>query len=98
MSMPNRLFHYQKFVQEYLIFISLLSERKVKFSRPDSFNDPWDCRVHYRLPSDSDGRKRVVNWLSDMHRKHFPSMSEAERIRKAQDFLANPLQLQKAFV
>jgi hypothetical protein len=33
-----------------------------------------------------------------MHRKHFPSMSEAERIRKAQDFLANPLQLQKAFV
>jgi hypothetical protein len=33
-----------------------------------------------------------------MHRKHFPSMSESERIQKAGEFMSNPLQLQKAFV
>jgi hypothetical protein len=45
----DRLFHYKRFVESHLI--SLLCEGKVKLSRPDNFNDPWDCRVHYQAPT-----------------------------------------------
>jgi hypothetical protein len=86
--MPERLFHYQKFVDDHLV--SLLSERKVKLSRPDSFNDPWDCRVHYQAPSDADGRGRLFDWLIENHRKHFPGIDEAHRARSAQNLMANP--------
>jgi hypothetical protein len=95
--MPNRLFHYQRFVEEHLV--SLLSERKVKISRPDSFNDPWDCRVHYRLPTDGEERQRLLNWLVDMHQTHFPKlMNDAERIRIAENLISNPLKLRRAFL
>jgi hypothetical protein len=33
-----------------------------------------------------------------MHRKHFPSISEAQRRRIANDFIANPAKLEAAFV
>jgi hypothetical protein len=86
--MANRLFHYQPFVPEYLE--SLLSERKIKLSRPDSFNDPWDCRVHYLVPSDEDGRKRYLDWAAIYHRKHFPEVSEAKRARMNYELRKNP--------
>src|SRR5216683_6638787 len=53
---PNRLFHYQTFKEEHLV--SLLSEGKLKLSRPNQFNDPWDCRVHYHAPTDPAGVER----------------------------------------
>ena len=94
--MPNRLFHYQRFVEDH--FASLLRERKVRLSRPDSFNDPWDCRVRFRLPTDTTGRTRVINWIIEMNRKYSPNASESERLRKAQYFMSNPLELQKSFL
>src|ERR1700746_3958147 len=90
---PDRLFHHQRFVEAHLI--SLLSARKLKFSRPDSFNDPWDCRVHYRVPTDPEERERVIAHLAELHRKHHPSISEAERKRRA-DFLSHPSELEAA--
>ena len=80
----DRLFHYQSFVEAHLI--SLLSVGKLKLSRPDRFNDPWDCRVHYRVPTALEERERVVGHLAELHSKHHPSISEAERKRRA-DFL-----------
>ena len=50
---PNRLFHYKTFKEEHLV--SLLLEGKLKLSRPNQFNDPWDCRVHYHVPTDPKG-------------------------------------------
>ena len=94
--MPNRLFHYKHFVEAHLI--ALLSEGKVKLSRPDKLNDPWDCRVHYQFPTDSEGRERLLNWLTEMNRKHKPSISEAQRTLIAQDFRSNPLKFEAAFV
>lgn len=83
--MPDRLFHYQRFVEGHLI--SLLSEGKVKLSRPDSFNDPWDCRVRYRVPTDIEEKKRLLDWL---RMQLPPSVGEAKRVRMAQDFISNP--------
>jgi hypothetical protein len=90
------LFHYQRFVEAHLV--SLLSAGQLKLSRPDSFNDPWDCRVHYQVPTESGDRERVLAYLTEMHRKHFPSISEAQRRRIANDFIANPAKLEAAFV
>ncbi|HVH74728.1 MAG TPA: DUF2971 domain-containing protein [Stellaceae bacterium] len=92
--MPERLFHYQRFVEGHLI--SLLSAGKLKLSRPDSFNDPWDSRVHYRVPTDLEERKRVVAHLAEWHRKHYPMMSEAERDLRAHEFMSHPTKLEAA--
>jgi hypothetical protein len=94
--MPNRLFHYQRFVESHLV--SLLSEGTVKLSRPDSFNDPWGCRVRFQVPTDAPGRKRVLDWLIESHRKWLPSISESERVRIAQVFALNPAKLEEGFL
>jgi hypothetical protein len=94
-TIPERLFHYQRFCEPHLV--SLLSTGKLKLSRPDSFNDPWDCRVHYRVPTEPDERKRLVAQLVEWHRKHFPLMSEAERNQRADEFIADPSKLGAAF-
>jgi len=75
--MPDSLFHYQPFNEAHVI--SLLSERTIKLSRPDKFNDPWDCRMRYRVPETVDERNRALAWFEQMHRKQYPCMNEAER-------------------
>jgi hypothetical protein len=85
--MPDRLFHYQRFVEQHLV--SLLSGRTVKLSRPDRFNDPWDCRVHYRVPTSTAEKERVFDWLKTEHRKRQPLVGEAERAQLAQQTMAD---------
>ena len=92
---PARLFHYQRLVEAHLV--SLLSAGQLKLSRPDSFNDPWDCRVHYQVPTEPADRQRVLAYLIEMHRRHHPAIDETERQRRANAFMANPLQLAAAF-
>jgi hypothetical protein len=94
--MPSRLFHYRQFNEGHLI--SLLSEGTVKLSRPDGFNDPWDCRVHFRVPTDIAGRKLLVNWLTDKHRALHPSLSESQRVHTAQFLMHNPAKLAEIFL
>jgi hypothetical protein len=93
---PARLFHYQRFVEAHLV--SLLSAGRLKLSRPDSFNDPWDCRVHYKLPTEPKERKRALEYLAKMHRMHYPSISEARRALILYNFVSNPSELEAAFV
>ncbi len=85
---PNRLFHYRTFKEDQ--FVSLLSEGKLKLSRPDKFNDPWDCRVHYHVPTDATGRERVIEHWKQLHRKKFSRISEAKRALLAHEFKTNP--------
>lgn len=92
---PNRLFHYQTFKEEHLV--SLLSEGKLKLSRPDKFNDPWDCRLHYRVPADPAGRDRVIEYWKELHRKHHPYISEARRALLAYEFKSHPLKYQRVW-
>ena len=89
--MARRLFHYQRYVEAH--FVSLLSDRKVKLSRPDSFNDPWDCRLRFRDPSTAEERDRILSWLADMHRKHQAAVSEAKRAELVYDLRSSPAKL-----
>ena len=93
---PARLFHYQRFVEAHLV--SLLSAGQLKLSRPDSFNDPWDCRVHYQLPAEPADMRRLFAYLTEIHRKHDPGVNEAELQRRVAELMVNPSKLQAAFV
>jgi hypothetical protein len=90
---PNRLFHYCTFKEEHLV--SLLSEGKLKLSRPDKFNDPWDCRPHYRVPADPAGRRTVIEYWKELHRKYYPHINEAKRALSAYEFQSDPSKIQE---
>src|SRR4051812_19278465 len=87
-AVTRRLFHYQKFVEPY--FASLLSDRQVKLSRADSFNDPWDCRLRFRYPQNEAERKRVLKWLDAQDRKLFPGRTEIQRAILIHAFRSEP--------
>jgi hypothetical protein len=93
---PNRLFHYQTFKEEHLV--SLLSEGKFKLSRPNQFNDPWDCRVHYHVPTDPAGIERAMQHWKESDRKHHPEISEAKRALIAYDIKSHPDKLMDALL
>jgi hypothetical protein len=88
---PDRLFHYQPFHEDHLatLFAS---------SRPDSFNDPWDCRVHYKVPTDTEGRKRVVDYLTELHRKRHPSVPEPKRALRAYELKTDITKFEAAYL
>ena len=92
----SAIHYHERFVEAHLV--SLLSTGQMKFSRPDSFNDPWDCRVHYQVPTEPAEKKRILAYLIEMHRKHHPGIDEAERQRRANEFMANPAKFKGAFV
>jgi hypothetical protein len=88
MPPPDRLFHYQRFDEGHLA--SLLDDGKLKFSRPDGFNDPWDCRVHYQVPTDPEAVTIVIEHWKKLHREHHPEISEARRALMAFEFKSDP--------
>ena len=85
---PKRLFHYQPFVVEHLV--SLLSERRIKFSCPNNFNDPWDCRVHYQIPKSPEEITRALDWLREVDKKHGPTKTEIQREQMLEAHRADP--------
>ena len=62
----------------------------MKLSRPDKFNDPWDCRLHYEVSTDPAGRDKVIEYWRELHRIHYPHMSETTRALIAYDFKSDP--------
>jgi hypothetical protein len=93
---PNRLFHYQTFKEEHLV--SLLSEGQLKLSQPNQFNDPWDCRVHYQVPTDPAGIERAIQHWKELNRKHHPEISEARRALIAHDIKSHPDKLMDTLI
>jgi len=57
----DRLYHYQKFNPEHLE--NTLVRDLVRFARPSSFNDPWDCKPVFSIPQDKNERERRVQEL-----------------------------------
>jgi hypothetical protein len=92
----NRLFHYQRFTEEH--FVSLLSEGKLKLSAANQFNDPWDCRVHYRIPTDSEGIKRTIRHWKELDRKHHPEITKVKRAIIAYDIQCHLDKLETALL
>jgi Protein of unknown function (DUF2971) len=76
--------------------VTLLAKRTVKLSRPDAFNDPWDCRVHFIVPRDQQGLKRLKRWLADPEK--FPKVARPERRRHAREFVSKTATLQANFL
>jgi hypothetical protein len=74
---PARFYHYQRFNPDHLA--SLLVDRKIRFSRPDSFNDPWDCRPNVAIPETAAERRRARKWFQRSHQKHFPDVPRNRR-------------------
>jgi hypothetical protein len=93
---PTRLFHYKRFDQSHLI--SLLSEGKLKLSRPDQFNDPWDCSLHYHVPTEPEEIERYIQHWKEINRKSHPEISEVKRALGAYKIKSDPTQLKNALL
>ena len=89
MKGPASLFHYQRLVEDHVV--TLLAKRTVKLSRPDAFNDPWDCRVHFNVPTDQPGRERLLRWLAKQARERFPDIARPERRRRSRELSKPPV-------
>ena len=81
-------FHYKKFKAEHLE--TLLRDESIKFTRPDMFNDPWDCRVKYRVPRNEKEISDLVEYFKYLNKKVYPHISDQARENSAQELIANP--------
>jgi len=93
--MVERLFRYQRYNKNHLI--DLLENKRIKLSRPDKFNDPWDCRPHFRVPETISGIKDAIDWFETSHRKQKPEVSEEVRAQLVRGLYAVPSRLGSAF-
>jgi DUF2971 family protein len=77
-----RLYHYQPCNMDWMRQIIL--DRKIQFSNPRDFNDPWDCRPYFYIPEADDQRacERCVQWFDAAARKQAPGLDEQEHARK----------------
>src|SRR5271163_4333020 len=65
----SRLYHYQPFNADWIR--RLIFYRKIRFSNPKNFHDPWDCRPYFHIPSANDpqGYERCIQWFDAVARK-----------------------------
>jgi hypothetical protein len=92
----HSLFHYQRLVEDHLI--TLLAKRAVKLSRPDAFNDPWDCRVHFSVPHDKRELRRLFQWLADRQDRKISPFTRHERRQRAHELKSKPAELRAKFL
>lgn len=82
------VFHYQSFNEKWLR--AAVCDRTIRFSNPKDFNDPWDCRPWYEVPSTSDERRKLIQQLRSAHQKHYPNRSRTDRRLAAKRVLGTP--------
>lgn len=87
------LYRYQLFAEDRLR--QLVENDLIYFSNPKGFNDPWDCRPWFSVPSTEQERKKLVADLQRAHQKRFPNRVRQERRRAAATLLKNPDVLRK---
>jgi Protein of unknown function (DUF2971) len=75
----ERLYRYQPPTDCGERLLRLLRDKELRFSDPSSFNDPWDCRPWFAMPTDAEKRKAIVAWLEEGDRMYFPDRPEEER-------------------
>ncbi len=87
------LYNYQRFCADWLK--QIMFDRKVHFSNPRNFNDPWDCRPAFNksILDDSNVYEQHVAWFDRVSRKgrDFPTEEEHQkklaRLRSDRAFL-----------
>jgi hypothetical protein len=77
-----RLYHYQRFNADWIR--QTILDRKIHLSNPKDFNDPWDCRPYFRIPSQEDpqGFERCIRWFDSAVRKQTSRLDEQEHAHK----------------
>ena len=84
------LYHWQKFVPEHLE--TLLRNNKIWFSRPDTFNDPWDCKPCFATDfvNDPEEIERYIQDYADITRRQRSDIPESIIAQRQSEFRANP--------
>lgn len=76
------LYHYQPFNPAYVR--SVIQDRQLYFSRPSTFNDPWDCKPHFSIDlSDPESVAANVQYFQRIDRERNSHLSEAELAARA---------------
>ncbi|NOX40082.1 MAG: DUF2971 domain-containing protein [Alphaproteobacteria bacterium] len=93
----EKLFHYQSYdpnneTEDHDRLKDVILEQKLYFSKPNNFNDPWDCRPWFKVNdlADSAVLDRHIRLYIDIARKHCPNLSEDEIQRRAIVFRNEP--------
>ncbi len=83
----DRLYHYQRFDEEHLE--NTIVRDLVRFTRPSSFNDPWDCKPVFSIPEDKDEREALVRWMAAANAKHGTALDPDERERRVERLITD---------
>ncbi len=84
------LYHWQRFVPEHLE--TLLRDNAIWLSRPDSFNDPWDCKPCFasNFVNDPVEVDRHIDHYAEITRRHRPEIPESSISQRQREFRDNP--------
>lgn len=92
----DRLYHYQAFTPDRAEdgerLLGTLADGKIYMSRPNSFNDPWDCRPWYNtnVASDPTVFQRNLDSYAALTRRMFPGIPDNEMRRRVEAYRRNP--------
>jgi hypothetical protein len=78
---PETLYRYRHLMGEHRARTArILTDSVLYFASPASFNDPFDCKVHFRLTTSEDELRRKQQSLL---KKYAPDLNRAQRRTKA---------------
>lgn len=91
-STPH-LYHWQGFNPPHLE--TLLRDNVIWLSRPDAFNDPWDCKPCFAMnfANDPAEMERYVKDHAEITRRHRPEIPESFILQRQREFRDNPVLL-----
>ena len=81
----ERLYHFESFKPEWLI--ATLRDQKLFCSDPSTFNDPWDCKPGFDVPTDP---QEVENWIECLKITAKPGMDPQSSAESFQKLRADP--------
>lgn len=82
------LFHYQSMDKPERIE-RIFNDRRLYFSSPSDFNDPWDCRPCFGKAKSDEEAEKIIAWFVRSAKLHTPHIPEEEHVRRAAELRAN---------
>jgi hypothetical protein len=82
----KRLYHYQRYVEAYL---ESALKGIVRFSKPGDFNDPWDCKPWFKVPTDAEARECLLEWFDGVASAQNPDVDATVRAQRKEELNKN---------